>query len=231
MGGHGGLNILPQKSWNVYNRDNRLKVQRDEEQAAREAAEASRRDAAELAERKLEEMRSRAGLPGSAGGGASSAALGLTTAGHINFFADIERAQKNAEHEAEARRAEAKAISRIMPDLQLDRSKSEPAPWYVRLPAQPAAARAPEPPAAKTSAPAALLLRGAGGSQGELEGSERKRRRDEKHEKSEKREKRSRKEKHHKRSREKHHKRHKERRKEEKREKIKSSKGSGEEAR
>jgi len=30
MGGHGGLNILPQKKWNVYNRDNRLKVARDE---------------------------------------------------------------------------------------------------------------------------------------------------------------------------------------------------------
>jgi hypothetical protein len=26
MGGHGGLNILPQKSWNVYGRENRYKV-------------------------------------------------------------------------------------------------------------------------------------------------------------------------------------------------------------
>lgn len=30
MGGHGGLNILPQKSWHVYNQDNREKVARDE---------------------------------------------------------------------------------------------------------------------------------------------------------------------------------------------------------
>jgi hypothetical protein len=29
-GGHGGLNILPQKSWNVYNFDNRLVVEQDE---------------------------------------------------------------------------------------------------------------------------------------------------------------------------------------------------------
>lgn len=36
MGGHGGLNILPQKRWNVYNFDNREKVRRDEEQAAKE---------------------------------------------------------------------------------------------------------------------------------------------------------------------------------------------------
>ncbi len=33
MGGHGGLNILPQKKWNVYNYDNRMKVQRDKRKA------------------------------------------------------------------------------------------------------------------------------------------------------------------------------------------------------
>ena len=30
MGGHGGLNILPQKSWNVYRQDNQAKVQKDQ---------------------------------------------------------------------------------------------------------------------------------------------------------------------------------------------------------
>eukprot|EP00271_Cylindrocystis_brebissonii_P006019 TRINITY_DN18549_c0_g1_i1.p1 TRINITY_DN18549_c0_g1~~TRINITY_DN18549_c0_g1_i1.p1 ORF type:complete len:290 (-),score=76.72 TRINITY_DN18549_c0_g1_i1:662-1531(-) len=34
MGGHGGLNILPQKRWNVYNFDNREKVKKDEEEQA-----------------------------------------------------------------------------------------------------------------------------------------------------------------------------------------------------
>jgi len=29
MGGHGGLNILPQKKWNVYNYDNRDIVEKD----------------------------------------------------------------------------------------------------------------------------------------------------------------------------------------------------------
>ena len=34
MGGHGGLNILPQKKWNVYNYDNRAIVEKDKKQAA-----------------------------------------------------------------------------------------------------------------------------------------------------------------------------------------------------
>ena len=38
MGGHGGLNILPHKSWNVYGAKQRARVARDEA-AAREARE------------------------------------------------------------------------------------------------------------------------------------------------------------------------------------------------
>lgn len=36
MGGHGGLNILPQKKWNVYNWDNRIKVEQNEKLVAEE---------------------------------------------------------------------------------------------------------------------------------------------------------------------------------------------------
>lgn len=35
MGGHGGLNILPQKKWNVYNYDNRVKVEADKQKYKR----------------------------------------------------------------------------------------------------------------------------------------------------------------------------------------------------
>jgi len=38
MGGHGGLNILPQKSWNVYNYDCREKVEKDEREHAEKEA-------------------------------------------------------------------------------------------------------------------------------------------------------------------------------------------------
>ncbi len=42
MGG-GGLRILPHKSWNVWNYDNRERVRRDEREAQREADDAQRR--------------------------------------------------------------------------------------------------------------------------------------------------------------------------------------------
>ncbi|KAL1559730.1 inner centromere protein-like [Salvia divinorum] len=62
MGGHGGLNILPQKRWNVYNFDNREKVRLDEETAAKEEQlkrEQSRRRDTEL---RLEKLRQARGL-------------------------------------------------------------------------------------------------------------------------------------------------------------------------
>jgi hypothetical protein len=43
MGGHGGLNILPQKSWNPYGRKQRARVRRDEEQVEREKFERERK--------------------------------------------------------------------------------------------------------------------------------------------------------------------------------------------
>ncbi|KDP39859.1 hypothetical protein JCGZ_03390 [Jatropha curcas] len=62
MGGHGGLNILPQKRWNVYNYENREKVRRDEEAAAKEEQlkreQARKRDA----EFRLERLRTGRGL-------------------------------------------------------------------------------------------------------------------------------------------------------------------------
>ncbi|PNY04154.1 hypothetical protein L195_g004365 [Trifolium pratense] len=62
MGGHGGLNILPQKRWNVYNFDNREKVRKDEEAAARDEQikrEQSRKRDTEV---RLERLRTSRGL-------------------------------------------------------------------------------------------------------------------------------------------------------------------------
>ncbi|XP_065857897.1 uncharacterized protein [Euphorbia lathyris] len=62
MGGHGGLNILPQKRWNVYNFDNREKVKKDEEAAAREEQLKREQTRKRDAEFRLEQLRTARGL-------------------------------------------------------------------------------------------------------------------------------------------------------------------------
>ncbi|RWR88900.1 leukocyte receptor cluster member 1-like protein [Cinnamomum micranthum f. kanehirae] len=62
MGGHGGLNILPQKSWNVYNYENREKVRRDEEAAAKEEQLKQDQSRKRDAEFRLETLRQARGI-------------------------------------------------------------------------------------------------------------------------------------------------------------------------
>ncbi|KAK8520836.1 hypothetical protein V6N13_076972 [Hibiscus sabdariffa] len=97
MGGHGGLNILPQKRWNVYNYENREKVRKDEEAAAKEEQlkreQARKRDA----EFRLEQLRAARGLaPLNKPGGSEAAAEepeevveSEPKSGHINLFEGI----------------------------------------------------------------------------------------------------------------------------------------------
>ncbi|KAM1037514.1 hypothetical protein ACFX15_031733 [Malus domestica] len=108
MGGHGGLNILPQKRWNVYNFDNREKVRQDEEAAAKEEQLKREQSRKRDAEFRLEQLRTARGLaPVSQGKepaamesspaavGSKSAAVGSKSAavkskpGHINLFEGI----------------------------------------------------------------------------------------------------------------------------------------------
>lgn len=62
MGGHGGLNILPQKRWNVYNYENREKVRRDEEAAAKEEQLKREQSRKRDSEFRLEQLRVARGL-------------------------------------------------------------------------------------------------------------------------------------------------------------------------
>ncbi|KAG6579416.1 hypothetical protein SDJN03_23864, partial [Cucurbita argyrosperma subsp. sororia] len=62
MGGHGGLNILPQKRWNVYNYENREKVRRDEEAAAKEEQLKREQSRKRDAEFRLEQLRTARGI-------------------------------------------------------------------------------------------------------------------------------------------------------------------------
>ncbi|KAB2621070.1 leukocyte receptor cluster member 1-like [Pyrus ussuriensis x Pyrus communis] len=109
MGGHGGLNILPQKRWNVYNFDNREKVRQDEEAAAKEEQLKREQSRKRDAEFRLEQLRTARGLaPVSQGKeepaamesnpaavDSKSAAVGSKSAaveskpGHINLFEGV----------------------------------------------------------------------------------------------------------------------------------------------
>ncbi|CAA7410816.1 unnamed protein product [Spirodela intermedia] len=97
MGGHGGLNILPQKRWNVYNFENREKVRKDEEEAAREEQikrdDSRRRDA----EFRLEQLRQARGLTGD---GPHSRPAPASDSGHINLFEGLQDFQSIVGSEA-----------------------------------------------------------------------------------------------------------------------------------
>lgn len=97
MGGHGGLNILPQKRWNVYRFDNMEKVRQDEEAAAKEEQLKREQSRKRDAEFRLEQLRTARGLaplkkgPEPAEGAASEAVVESEeeSGGHINLFHGI----------------------------------------------------------------------------------------------------------------------------------------------
>ena len=88
MGGHGGLNILPQKRWNVYNYENREKVRRDEEAAAKEEQLKREQSLKRDAESRLEKLRLARGLapPIQAADSGGSDSQSKSKSGHINLF-------------------------------------------------------------------------------------------------------------------------------------------------
>lgn len=100
MGGHGGLNILPQKRWNVYNYENREKVRQDEEAAAKEEQLKQEQVRKRDAEFRLERLRAARGLASASQPPASQpaeapaiqpveAAETEKKSGHINLFEGI----------------------------------------------------------------------------------------------------------------------------------------------
>lgn len=57
MGGHGGLNILPQKKWNVYNWDNREIVDRDKKLHAEKLRKEYEQNREDHLQRKIEVLK------------------------------------------------------------------------------------------------------------------------------------------------------------------------------
>ncbi|XP_057419902.1 uncharacterized protein LOC130714062 isoform X2 [Lotus japonicus] len=150
MGGHGGLNILPQKRWNVYNFDNREKVRRDEEEAAKEEQlkreQARKRDT----EFRLERLRTAKGLaPSIPPPPESSEPEVAADPGHINLFEGIKifdpvKKEGGKEIEGEDSRKKKKAkkeeVRVVGPEDEKYRlgygvaGKGVQLPWYVRKP-------------------------------------------------------------------------------------------------
>jgi hypothetical protein len=159
MGGHGGLNITMQKSYAPYSWKNRQRVERDERELVEAQEALALREAAALSTKRLEAMR---------GAGAARPPAGAP-AQHVNLFAEEESALRNEEAEREARERDRTQLNRLMPDLRLGRSATEPTPWYLERPRArakpppghggPAAVQAAAPPlpSAPLSAPAAAV--------------------------------------------------------------------------
>lgn len=59
MGGHGGLNILPQKKWNVYNRDNRSKVDKDKRDAKKRQDDLEYKEHRDQAKERIKNIKKR----------------------------------------------------------------------------------------------------------------------------------------------------------------------------
>lgn len=139
MGGHGGLNILPQKRWNVYNFDNREKVRQDEEAAAREEQlkrEQSRRRDAEF---RLHRLRRAARGPSPDHGSKPS----LSGASHINLFEGLSgeaEPRRGADADDRKKRRKEESVRVVGPDDEKYRlgygvaGKGVKAPWYLARP-------------------------------------------------------------------------------------------------
>lgn len=145
MGGHGGINILGQKSWHTYNLNNRLRVERDEiqheqrEQEALDAQNARRleRDVRALKRRNRGESPDRASPEAIKDADASSSSTAVARPSHINFFeeeeAELMRVEK--EHEKrmryQRRNNELAGVRGGQPVSEFDMC-SKDVPWYAR---------------------------------------------------------------------------------------------------
>ncbi|GAB2300868.1 hypothetical protein Dimus_034904 [Dionaea muscipula] len=164
MGGHGGLNILPQKKWNVYNYENREKVRRDEEAAAKEEQLKQEQSRKRDAEFRLEQLRCARGLAPSSHGSAAGEPVGAATSSvepepqsdsdskHINLFHGIKIfdpivvARKEGDEEENRKRkkmrreVKAEAPRVVGPEEEKYKlgygiaGKGVKAPWYVMKP-------------------------------------------------------------------------------------------------
>ena len=130
MGGHGGLNIIPKKSWNVYGRDNRERVKRDEAEAEERRREKEKEKVQEERDARWQKLSKQQQRKGADEGGEREE-------GHVNLFEREEREERRTRY-SQANQAAGKECRR----QQLDESHrfartcqgggETSKPWYAR---------------------------------------------------------------------------------------------------
>ncbi|CRG99784.1 conserved Plasmodium protein, unknown function [Plasmodium relictum] len=81
MGGHGGLNILPQKKWNIYRNDVQYKVNYDENKLIKEEEEKERKKNEYLFQNNINELKNNV----------NNNKVKIEYNGHINLFIEEEK--------------------------------------------------------------------------------------------------------------------------------------------
>ncbi|KMZ99917.1 hypothetical protein PVNG_04557 [Plasmodium vivax North Korean] len=109
MGGHGGLNILPQKKWNVYRKDLQFKVNYDENKLIKEEEKKVRKKNEEAFENAISQLKQNAHQRSAHQSIAHRGDAwqkdnqngGTNRCGHINLFAEEEKEinERNKKHE------------------------------------------------------------------------------------------------------------------------------------
>ncbi|CAG8655104.1 879_t:CDS:2 [Acaulospora morrowiae] len=152
------MNILPHKSYHVYNLKNKERVRKDEEKAQQEEAAKNKRKEIAERERRLKLLREKASAKhqltqeetkeiATADSTKNDQALAIqsssdATDGHINFWGDIEKKfATNQEYEAEKRAKEQKIERQFTMYFDEDMSfhilngfqlkNADPRPWYL----------------------------------------------------------------------------------------------------
>lgn len=135
------MNILPKKSWHVRTKRNIDRVRKDEAQAAKEEKELQRRIQLAESEARINFLRGKVQSEGFAVEKAAGAQVvtDLSSEGHLNFFKDLEKAErnihaKNADHEKEKKQEQEEYEKKIGLLTYLGQSASETSgskPWFA----------------------------------------------------------------------------------------------------
>ncbi|KAI8331201.1 hypothetical protein BC941DRAFT_439259 [Chlamydoabsidia padenii] len=116
------MNILPHKSWHVYNKKNIEKVRKDEAKAKKEQEAKDKRALVADSEVRLKLLRQKA----------SKNEPVDNNVGHVHLFADAEKAALENEEVIADQKAEKDKMDKQI-TMYLDKgTKDEEAPWYVK---------------------------------------------------------------------------------------------------